>query len=321
MSQVSNSHRPVLLVKSGGIDAVAEWQKNFGEFAPDVEVRWWNDPGIDPLAVEYVLVWQPEAGRIAGYPNLKAVISSAAGVDHILADPRLPSTVPIIRMVTDDTVQRMAEFTAMSSLMLLKDMPRMIAQQARREWTEFATPRTAVETRVGIMGLGALGLACAQMHAQLGFITAGWARSPRTAERIECYAGEDQLGAFLARTNILICLLPDTEDTRDIINADLLRQLPAGAAIINVGRGTHVQTEDLLAALDSGHVSSALLDVFAVEPLPVDSPLWNHPRIIVTPHGAATPSRRERARQAATVIRALENGLPAPHLYDRERGY
>lgn len=177
------------------------------------------------------------------------------------------------------------------------------------------------ETRVGIMGLGALGLACAQMHAQLGFVTAGWARSPRTVERIECYAGADQLGAFLARTHILICLLPDTDDTRDIINADLLRQLPPGAAIINVGRGTHVQTEDLLAALESGQISSALLDVFAVEPLPADSPLWNHPRIIVTPHGAATPSRRERARQAATVIRAIQNGEPVPHLYDRQRGY
>lgn len=321
MSQANGGRRPVLLVKSGGIEAVAEWQENFGEFAPEVEVRWWDDAGIDAHAVDYVLVWQPEAGRIAGYPRLKAVISSAAGVDHILADPALPATVPVIRMVTDDTVQRMAEFTAMSSLMLLKDMPRIIAQQSQRVWKEFATARTAVETCVGIMGLGALGLACARMHAKLGFTTAGWARSPRTVEGIASYAGADEFSAFLARTNILICLLPDTEDTREIINADLLRQLPAGAAIINVGRGTHVQTDDLLAAINSGHIASALLDVFAIEPLPADSPLWNHPRIIVTPHGAATPSRRERARQAAEVIRAMENGATPPHVYDRARGY
>ncbi|WP_034299214.1 glyoxylate/hydroxypyruvate reductase A [Herbaspirillum sp. RV1423] len=313
--------RPLLLVKSGGAEAVAEWRAHFGKFAPEVDVRWWNDPEVDSRAVEYVLVWQPEAGRIAGYPNLKAVLSSAAGVDHILADPALPADIPVIRMVTGDTVQRMAEFTVMSSLMLLKDMPRMIAQQSQRLWKEFATPHTAVETRVGIMGLGALGLACARMHARLGFITAGWARSPRTVDGIDCYAGTDEFGAFLARTDILLCLLPDTEDTRDIINADLLRQLPAGAAIINVGRGTHVQTQDLLAALDAGHISSALLDVFAVEPLPAESPLWNHPRVIVTPHGAATPSRRERARQAATVIRAIESGASAPHVYDRQRGY
>jgi glyoxylate/hydroxypyruvate reductase A len=321
MSRTNDTRRPLLLVKSGGVGAVAEWQENFAEFAPEVDVRWWNDAEVDAGSVEYVLVWQPEAGRIAAYTNLKAVISSSAGVDHILADPGLPPAVPIIRMVTDDTVQRMAEFTAMSSLMLLKDMPRIIAQQAQRVWKEFATARTARETRVGIMGLGALGSACARMHAQLGFITAGWARSPRTLEGVSCYAGTEEFGAFLARTDILICLLPDTEDTRDVINADLLRQLPAGAAIINVGRGTHVRTEDLLAALASGHISSALLDVFAVEPLPADSPLWNHPRVIVTPHGAATPSRRERARQAATVIRAIESGAPAPHLYDRQRGY
>lgn len=316
-----STHRPLLLVKSGGIEAVTEWQASFGEFAPEVDVRWWNDPEVDPHAVEYVLVWQPETGRIASYPNLKAVISSAAGVDHILADTQLPPQLPIIRMVTDDTVQRMAEFTAMSSLMLLKDMPRMIAQQAQRVWKEFATPRTAVETRVGIMGLGALGLASARMHARLGFITAGWARSARAVEGIECYAGAEQLSAFLARTHILICLLPDTDDTREIINADLLWQLPVGAAIINVGRGTHVQTEDLLTALETKQISSALLDVFAVEPLPADSPLWNHPRVIVTPHGAATPSRRERARQAATVIRAIEAGTVPPHGYDRDRGY
>lgn len=316
-----STRRPLLLVKSGGIDAVADWQDSFAEFAPEVEVRWWNDADVDSRAVDYVLVWQPDPGRIAGYPNLKAIISSAAGVDHILADAQLPPQLPIIRMVTDDTVQRMAEFTAMSSLMLLKDMPRMIAQQAQRVWQEFATPRTARETRVGIMGLGALGLASARMHARLGFATAGWARSPRSVDGIACYAGAEQFSAFLARTHILICLLPDTDDTREIINADLLRQLPAGAAIINVGRGTHLQTDDLLAALASKHISSALLDVFAVEPLPADSPLWNHPRVIVTPHGAATPSRRERARQAATVIRAIEQGEPVPHQYDRARGY
>ncbi|KAF1036013.1 MAG: Glyoxylate/hydroxypyruvate reductase A [Herbaspirillum frisingense] len=314
--------KPILLVKSGGEAALPEWRASFAEFAPQLglEVRGWHDAGVDPLAVEYALVWQPDAGRLAQYPNLKAVISSAAGVDHILADPQLPD-VPIVRMVTPETQQRMAEFTVMSSLMLLKDMPRIIGQQARAEWVEFSTPRTALETRVGVLGLGALGLACARMHAQLGFDTAGWARSPRNEPGLACHAGAAQLPAFLARTDILICLLPETDDTRHLIDAALLRQLPRGAAVVNVGRGTHVKSADLLAALDEGHISSAVLDVFDTEPLPADAPFWRHPRIIVTPHAAATPSRRERARQAAVAISAMIGGVPVPHLYDRARGY
>jgi glyoxylate/hydroxypyruvate reductase A len=312
---------PILLIKSGGEQAIGEWRAHFAEFGATVDVRGWNDPEVDAQAVRYALVWQPDSARLAGYPNLKAILSSAAGVDHILADAQLPPNVPIVRMVTPETQQRMAEFTVMSSLMMLKDMPRIVRQQARCEWTEFSTPRTARETRVGIMGLGALGLACARLHAQMGFITAGWARSGRDEPNVQCFAGADELPAFLARTDILICLLPDTEDTRQLVDARLLAQLPAGAAFINVGRGSHVNHSDLLAALDHGQLASALLDVFDTEPLPADAPFWRHPRIIVTPHGAATPSRRERARQAALTIAAFDAGQPLPHVYDRVRGY
>lgn len=317
-----SSSSSVLLVKSGGAAALPEWRASFHEFAPGLglEVCAWDDPEVDPARVEYVLVWQPEPGRLAGFPNLKAIISSAAGVDHILADPRLPD-LPIVRMVTPETQQRMAEFTVMSSLMLLKDMPRIVAQQARAQWLEFSTPRTALETRVGVLGLGALGLATARMHATIGFDTAGWARSPRTEKGLSCYAGADQLPAFLARTDILICLLPETEDTRHLLDADLLHQLPRGAAVINVGRGSHLCLPDLLAALDEGQLSGAVLDVFDEEPLPADAAVWRHPRVLVTPHAAATPSRRERARQAAVAISAMLGGLPPPHLYDRVRGY
>ncbi|MFJ3058031.1 2-hydroxyacid dehydrogenase [Herbaspirillum sp. NPDC087042] len=319
---MSLAPRPVLLVKSGGAAALPEWRASFAEFAPqlELEVHAWDDADVDPARVHYALVWQPEGGRLAGYPNLKAVISSAAGVDHILADPQLPN-LPIVRMVTPETQQRMAEFTLMSSLMLLKDMPRIIAQQASCEWREFSTARTARETRVGVLGLGALGLAAARMHARIGFDTAGWARSPRSEPGLACHAGAAQLPDFLARTDILICLLPETDDTRHLINADLLRQLPRGAAVINVGRGSHVCLPDLLAALDQGHISGAVLDVFDEEPLPASAPVWRHPRILVTPHAGATPSRRERARQAAVAISALEGGLVPPHLYDRQRGY
>ncbi|UWE16933.1 2-hydroxyacid dehydrogenase [Herbaspirillum huttiense] len=322
MSSPTSPLAPVLLIKSGGAAALAEWRASFDEFAPGLglDVRAWDDPQVDPARVQFVLVWQPEAGRLARFPNLKAIISAAAGVDHILADPHLPE-LPIVRMVTPETQQRMAEFTLMSSLMLLKDMPRIIAQQARAEWREFSTPRTARETRVGVLGLGALGLSAARMHAAVGFETAGWARSLRSEKGLACFAGPDTLPDFLARTDILICLLPETTDTRHLIDADLLRQLPRGAAVINVGRGSHVCLPDLLAALDSGHVSGAVLDVFDEEPLPAEAAVWRHPRVLVTPHAAATPSRRERARQAAVAIAAMLGGLPPPHLYDRSKGY
>ena len=322
MSSPTSPVAPVLLIKSGGVAALAEWRASFDEFAPGLglDVRAWDDPQVDPARVQFVLVWQPEAGRLARFPNLKAIISAAAGVDHILADPHLPE-LPIVRMVTPETQQRMAEFTLMSSLMLLKDMPRIIAQQARAEWREFSTPRTARETRVGVLGLGALGLSAARMHAAVGFETAGWARSPRNEKGLACFAGPDTLPDFLVRTDILICLLPETTDTRHLIDADLLRQLPRGAAVINVGRGSHVCLPDLLAALDSGHVSGAVLDVFDEEPLPAETAVWRHPRVLVTPHAAATPSRRERARQAAVAIAAMLGGLPPPHLYDRAKGY
>lgn len=318
-----NVPAPILLIKSGGAAALPQWRECFAEFGPGLalDIRLWDDPTVDPQAVQYALVWQPEAGRLARYPALKAILSSAAGVDHILADPLLPPQVPIVRMVTPETQQRMAEFTVMASLMLLKDMPRIVAQQARAEWSEFATPRSARETRVGVMGLGALGLACAQMHAALGFVSAGWARSPRSHGELQCYAGAQQLPAFLARTDILICLLPETPDTHHIINAGLLAQLPRGAAVINVGRGSHVHSGELLDALDSGQIGAALLDVFDAEPLPPESPFWHHPRILVTPHAAATPSRRERARQAVATITALQAGQVPPHVYDRARGY
>ncbi len=171
-----NTAAPLLLVKSGGPQALPEWQQHFQAFAPELEVRGWDDPAVDPARVEYALVWQPEPGRLARYPQLRAILSTAAGVDHILADSALPPGIPVVRMVTGETAQRMAEFTAMACLMAQKDMPRAIAQQRACQWEEFSPPRSAAETRVGVMGLGALGMASAQTLLHLGFEVAGWAR-------------------------------------------------------------------------------------------------------------------------------------------------
>ncbi|MET1116779.1 MAG: glyoxylate/hydroxypyruvate reductase A [Comamonas sp.] len=315
------SPRPVLVVKSGGQQAVADWQKLFAEFSPALEVRGWDDPEVDPASVEYALVWQPQAGRLARYPRLRAVLSSSAGVDHILCDPLLPEALPIVRMVPEETQQRMAEFIGMSCLLLQKGFPQMLAQQRNRHWREIVATRLASEVRVGIMGLGALGAQAARYVRTLGFQVCGWSQTRKSISGVCSYAGAQELADFLAGTDILVCLLPDTQATRGIVDAALLAHLPRGASLINVGRGAHVVEPDLLAALDSGQLASAVLDVFEQEPLDAASAFWAHPQVIVTPHSAATPSRREKARQAAQAIAAMTRGEPPSHLLDRTRGY
>lgn len=317
----NHQQQPLLVVKSGGDEALPEWISAFNTFMPSLVVKAWNDETVQPEQVDYVLVWQPDEGRIAQYKNIKAILSAAAGVDHILADKTIRADIPIVRMVTDDTVQRMSEFCTMSALMMLKDMPRIIAQQKQRYWQEVSTPHTAKTTTVGIMGLGALGLKTAQMLLQVGFAVRGWSRTLKTVPGITCFAGKEALTDFLSASDILICLLPDTADTRHILNQTTLSLLPQGASLINVARGGHVVMEDLIALLDKQHLSNALLDVFDTEPLPETQGVWMHPQIIVTPHSAATPSRFERARQAANTIAMIEAKQQPAHLYDRQKGY
>jgi len=311
----------ILLVKSGGEAAVPEWQAIFREIAPHLDVRWFDDPAVDPAEVRYVLVWEPPPGRLAAMPNLRLICSSAAGVEHITADPGYPRHVPICRMGSDETAQRMGEYVAMACLMLLRDLKPALDAQAARTWRNFDAPRTATETRVGIMGMGNLGLRSAIMLRGLGFPVAGWTRTPRAVPGVECFAGPEAQDAFVARSDILVNLLPDTPATRGLIDARTLARLPQGAGVVNAGRGPQLVIADLIAALDSGHLSGAVLDVFDTEPLPADDPLWTHPKVIVTPHLASNASRRARAQYVADAIAAFERGDTPPNLYDSARGY
>ncbi|MFT3719496.1 2-hydroxyacid dehydrogenase [Pseudorhodoferax sp.] len=310
-----------LVVKSGGSAAVPQWRTLFAELAPQVRVHDWDDPALDRGCIDFALVWEPEAGRLARFPRLKAVLSSAAGVDHLLADPLLPAHLPIVRMVTPETQTRMAEFCTMAALMLQKDMLRAIHQQRLRHWQEFSPPATAREMTVGILGLGTLGLAAAAMLRAVGFTVLGWSQGRKHVDGVHSYAGPDELPALLRRSQILVCLLPDTPGTHGILNAGLFGQLPRGAHLINVGRGLQLHAGDLLAALDGGQIGSAFLDVADPEPLPADSPLWWHPRIFISPHTAASASRRAKAVQAAFSIAQWQRGEPLSHTYDRARGY
>lgn len=311
----------LLLVKSGGRKAVPDWQDCFRRVDPRLDVRCWTDPDVRPEDVRYVVVWEPEEGRLSAMTGLRAVFSSAAGVDHITRVADWPRHLPLIRMGGDDTAQRMGEFIAWSCLSLLRDTRAFALAQPEGRWAHRETRFAAPQRTVGILGLGNLGAASARMLQGLGFPVRGWSRSRKDLPGVESFAGAGELPAFLAGTDILVCLLPSTPETAGLIDAGLLAQLPAGAALVSAGRGQHVVEPDLLAALDSGHLAGAVMDVFATEPLPPESPLWRHPRITVTPHIASMASRPERARYIAEAIAAQEAGRPLPNLYDPDKGY
>jgi len=309
----------LLVVKSGGARALEEWRASFAKHRPGLEVVQWDDSKADQA--DYALVWEPDAGRFQAMPNLKLVISAGAGVDHILTDADYPRHVPIARMVPEETAVIMSEFVLSMTMMLLTDIPALITAQAQRQWLRAPAARGIRDTRVGVMGMGRMGAATAALLKQTGFEVAGWSNSPSEVPGVQSFAGPEALDAFLGRSDILVCLLPQTAATEGILCADTFARLPKGASLINVGRGPHMVQQDVLAALDSGQLHRAVLDVFDVEPLPESSPLWSHPGVVITPHCAATPGREARVRYAATLIDALESGAALPHLYDWARGY
>ena len=315
------SPRDILLVKSGGENAVPEWRDVFAQLCPDLDVRWWDDPEVDPAAVRFVLVWQPQPGRLAGYTSLKVIFSSGAGVDHITDDPQLPRHIPIVRMGSAETLQTMGEYVCLAVLAIQRELKRALNAQAEARWDEFQGSRTAPQTRVGIMGLGNIGQTAARMLRGIGYPLAGWSRKRKSLENMTCFAGIEELDAFVRQTDVVVGLLPETPLTRGLLNASRLALLPRGAGIVNAGRGSLIVLSDLIAALDSGHLSSAVLDVFEDEPLKPEAAVWRHPRIIVTGHIAGFASRRARAEHVARGIAAYRRGDPLPNLFQPERGY
>ncbi|MEZ5844128.1 MAG: glyoxylate/hydroxypyruvate reductase A [Hyphomicrobiaceae bacterium] len=315
------TEKPVLLVKSAGPQSLPRWQAEFARLTPHLDIRWWDDPTIDQARVRYCIVWFPDHGRIAAMPNIEVVFSSAAGVDHIVSDPSLPHRLPIVRMVSDELAQTIGEYVTLAALMILRDQPRMAALQRARSWEYFEPVRTAVGTRVGILGLGAMGRRAAAMLSGIGFQILGWSRTAKAIPGIRTFQGDDGLARMLPDCHILIVLLPETPSTRGLIDARRLAMLPEGAGLINAARGPIVVARDVIAALDGGRLSCAILDVFDTEPLPADEPLWQHPKVMVTPHLAGYATLRAKARYVAGQIGRHEAGLGLENLYDRMRGY
>ncbi|MEM7045229.1 MAG: glyoxylate/hydroxypyruvate reductase A [Pseudomonadota bacterium] len=295
------------------------WLKHLQDLLPEIDCRPWSDPG-NPDDIDIAVVWKPPAGGLKRFANLKLIVSIGAGIDHVLADPELPRHVPIMRTTGEDLKLRMREYVVLHVLRLHRRLPEIEVAQTRKEWLQLINP-PADKRRVGVMGLGGLGRDSAFALKSIGFDVAGWSRRPKSLDGIESFAGDQELGAFLERSEILVCLLPLTPKTSGILNADLFRHLPKGAAIINAARGGHLIEADLLDALDQGQISAATLDVFDIEPLPTSSPFWNHPKVLVTPHVASLIDPDTGGKAIAANIRKYLVGEPLPDLVDLEQGY
>lgn len=312
-----------LLLAMTGWD-VEDWRVRFKALLPDIPIVTLGEP-FDRRAVHYVASWKHPEGTLAGLPNLAAVFSLGAGVDHLFADSRLPD-VPIARVVDPDLTTRMSEYIVLHCLMCLRQQRRYDAQQPLKSWDDDRNQPAARSVRVGIMGLGELGQDAARKLKVMGFDVAGWSRSPKTIEGLATFAGADGMTAFLARTDILVSLLPLTPETRGTINATLLAGLAqdgrlGGPFLINAGRGGLQVEADILTALDAGTLRAATLDVFETEPLPAESRLWTHPAVTVTPHNAAMSEPEAIATLISAQIRRLEAGEPLEHVVDPARGY
>lgn len=314
--------KAILVAVSG--PTAAPWYECFRAHAGARDLRFWPDHVGDPADIAYACGWRAPHGLFAGLPNLRAIFNLGAGADHHLADPALPA-VPMVRVVHPDLTMRMTEYVVLHVLMQHRRQRIYDAQQRERRWRLHHQP-AASEVAVGIMGIGAIGGAVADVLQRIGFKVAGWSRSEKELPGIAVFHGARGLDAFLARTEILVCLLPHTPATEGILDLPLLRKLKrdgalGGAYLINAGRGKLQVDAGILAALDESALDGATLDVFPVEPLPPDSPLWTHRGVTITPHNAGDLEPKALVAGVLDEIDRFERGLPLRHVIDRSRGY
>lgn len=280
---------------------------------------WTEQDDPPPEAVEAILAWRMKPGTLPKYPRLRVLCATGAGVDKLLV-PDLPEHVPLTRVVDPLQSVEIAQYVVATTLHFTRDLGRYAEQQARAEWQRHPV-RTAVRCRVGVMGLGAVGLAIARAFMPLGYPVGGWSRTPREVPGVATFAGPEELPQFLSQADILVCALPLTDETRGLLNHHTLAQLPRGAYLVNVGRGEHVVEPDLRALLDGGYLAGAALDVFEREPPLPDNWVWSHPQVLATPHIAAQASFETVAQQCVDALRRAREGLPQPLAVDRSVGY
>ena len=321
-----SSRQETILVCIGGDDRSA-WMPVFSSDYPGERALWLDDSiGSDDLAdVQWAIMWAPDNDILSRIPNVKAIFSLGAGVDHILKPGVDLPPVPVVRYVGADLTARMSEWVVMHCLLHLRQHVAYSALQAKRTWRMLAQPG-ASEVRVGIMGLGVLGQDAAAKLATMGFQVAGWSRTPRTIDGVTTFAGAEQFDTFLGQTDILVSLLPHTPDTEGLVDRTVLSKLARDGALggpvyMNAGRGKTQKDADIAACLRDGTLKGASLDVFEQEPLPVNSPLWALPNLFITPHAAAWSKRSDVVHYVMRQIGRHRDGLPFENVVDVARGY
>ncbi len=300
---------------SADMDA-ASWIPGLQAALPGASVTLWE---LGAPQADFAVVWKPPQQLLDEQTGLKAIFNTGAGVDALMK-LNLPAGVPVIRLDDAGMSVQMAEYVCHAVIRHFRELDGYESDMAMGKWS-FRKPRSRVDYPVGVLGLGVLGERVARAVAQFDFPVNGWSRSPKAVPGIQGFVGEAQLDAFLAASRIVVCLLPLTADTENILNAERLAQIRPGGYVINVARGAHIVDADLLAALDGGHLAGATLDVFRVEPLPQGHAFWNHPKITITPHTSARTLRSESIAQIARKIAALQNGEAVAGRVDAARGY
>lgn len=292
------------------------WLEGLRTALPQAEVTLWS-PGAPPA--DYAVVWAPPQQFLNEQPQLKALFNIGAGVDALMK-LTLPTNTLVVRLDDAGMSVQMAEYVCHAVSRHFRDFDIEQAEVKAGKWA-YRRPNDRADFPVGIMGLGVLGQRVAQALQQFEFPVLGWSRSPKVIPGVRCFAGAEQMNDFLASSRILVCLLPLTADTRDVLRLETLSRLKPEGYLINVARGAHLVEEDLLTLLDSGHLAGAALDVFRQEPLPADHPFWSHPKITITPHSSARTLRRESINQIVGKMLALQQGQPIAGIVDRTVGY
>ena len=298
-------------------DTKAEpWLQGLAAVLPGAEISVWQ-PGA-PQA-DYAVVWAPPQQFMDEQSGLKALFNIGAGVDALLK-LRLPPQALVVRLDDAGMAVQMAEYVCHAVIRHFREFDGYEADMAAGRWG-YRKPRLRSDFPIGVMGLGVLGERVARALAQFDFPINGYSRTPKAIDGVRAFTGAEQFNDFLGASRVLVNLLPLTPDTTDVINKDALSRLQPGAYVINVARGAHLVDEDLLAAIDSGHVAGATLDVFRTEPLPAGHAFWNHPRITITPHTSARTLREESIAQIARKMAALQRGEAVAGVVNPARGY
>ena len=296
------------------------WIKDFGKFLPEAEIELWH-AGEKCQNCDYAVVWSPPEAMLPELATVKAIFVTGAGVDALLKfSAALPSHIPIIRLGDAGMAMQMAEYVTHSVLRYFRRFDEYETQARAGQWLPLPQHHKE-DFAVGVLGTGVLGTRVLEALAPFGFPLRAWSRTEKTMPGVQCFHGADGLDTFLRGTRVLVCMLPLTPETGNLVNRTNMCKLPQGSYLINVARGAHLAEPDLLTLIKSGHIAAATLDVFRNEPLPAQHPFWQEPRITITPHISALTLRRESVQQIAEKIRKVEQGQPVADVVDRNRGY